>query len=826
MPFYTDIPGGSFNIYDVAESYESDVVVITPANELFAANDTVPAGTPFTIGSTGATWRPIGSGNTDADQKLGDFDASTPGTEFPAGEKNQWVFFTADGTVSGVVVADGDVWRCTADGTVANTPGAWTKDYALTQVMGADIALTADVVAGTDNLKTITPLRLREEFDRQRPESIFIADAALTTFAALTTAGAPTAAEIKAYNDSLATPHVDTFLTYNSTNSETGEPTYIFHVDKNGKVFRVEEPSETISLLPTVWQPLTEYKAGALVYNPDRPHVRLQANVEHTSAADINTTVEMSKWNYLGQDEIHFYTANKAWAKGERINGASLTHGFEYIAETTALRTSPDFDPGENWTLISSTLTSHLEVMFPSSGLASTGDGRYGNGVPKGSDNFQPKVFYDTDNTATANFRRELVTAPDNGDQVQVRVTCLRQSPITNQVIRFGVRDNSETNTAYELVNIDTRSAVAGGVDTGNVSAEAVVTPQDWGSEQEVVVDLVFTWSGPAPGISQFVIEPAYNADGTDVQNPVAQGSLWIKDVEYGLPSEFATVVEPVVATVSSAPAEPLEPGDYILDSSTAVFAIELENVKGKWTFSNPNLSLDTNAVTITSTGDSFTDAAGVQQTGDFLLNKSGVHTTVLNPDAGTDFYVSVDRTLSASSPFISGGNWDATTNTPDLTVVTNQESEDGSLYIYNIAVSGTQDIGSGADDFEAGGTVTWFAAGSYRYDRPDSLPEISEQTIASVPATFAADADAGHLLSGTMDTANVTIDPVTNLTSGTMVMRLTASGANRDITLNASLKRPDLLTLPVTVPDGQAAIVSVAALGGVQSVNITVEAA
>ena len=100
------------------------------------------------------------------------------------------------------------------------------------------------------------------------------------------------------------------------------------------------------------------------------------------------------------------------------------------------------------------------------------------------------------------------------------------------------------------------------------------------------------------------------------------------------------------------------------------------------------------------------------------------------------------------------------------------------------------------------------------------------EQTIASVPATLAVDADLGRVVGGTMDTTDVTIDPATNFAAGTIVMRLTASGADRDIDLNAAIKRPAAVSFPVTVPDGQSAIVTLTAIGGVQSANVTVEAA
>lgn len=102
----------------------------------------------------------------------------------------------------------------------------------------------------------------------------------------------------------------------------------------------------------------------------------------------------------------------------------------------------------------------------------------------------------------------------------------------------------------------------------------------------------------------------------------------------------------------------------------------------------------------------------------------------------------------------------------------------------------------------------------------------ITRQTILSAPANLVVDAFAGHLVIATMDSTNVTIDPVVNITDGTVLMRLIASGAARDINLDASIRRPDAMVLPINVPNGQAAIVSIAVFDGVQSANITVEAA
>ena len=175
------------------------------------------------------------------------------------------------------------------------------------------------------------------------------------------------------------------------------------------------------------------------------------------------------------------------------------------------------------------------------------------------------------------------------------------------------------------------------------------------------------------------------------------------------------------IEILSAAPAGQLPPGSYVIDTTANSFNIELENVKGHWAFSNPSNSLLTNPAGILSSGgtDAFTNAAGAQQVGNLLLDSDGMTVDIYNPDGGVNYYVAVDRTLGASSPFISGGFWNADTNTPDLSDPANQVDANGNLFVYNVSVSGNQDIGLGAEDFEVGGEIKWFAAGAYRYDAP-----------------------------------------------------------------------------------------------------------
>ena len=91
-----------------------------------------------------------------------------------------------------------------------------------------------------------------------------------------------------------------------------------------------------------------------------------------------------------------------------------------------------------------------------------------------------------------------------------------------------------------------------------------------------------------------------------------------------------------------------LQPGVYDLDSSGGAFSISLPDVVGKWEFHNSNMSLGTNAVTISSAGGkSFTNAAGVQVNADLVLNVPAKPVAILHTELGVNYRVSLDPASS-----------------------------------------------------------------------------------------------------------------------------------------------------------------------------------
>ena len=113
-----------------------------------------------------------------------------------------------------------------------------------------------------------------------------------------------------------------------------------------------------------------------------------------------------------------------------------------------------------------------------------------------------------------------------------------------------------------------------------------------------------------------YVYEVDDSGNAILVQSPSAAAAPWVQ----------------VVA------AQALAPGKYDFDSSGAGFAVTLNEVIGEWEFGNANFSVGTNAVTIGTALQTFTDNTGVQVAGPLTFNTAGDHFKLVNLAGTSDF--------------------------------------------------------------------------------------------------------------------------------------------------------------------------------------------
>jgi hypothetical protein len=210
-------------------------------------------------------------------------------------------------------------------------------------------------------------------------------------------------------------------------------------------------------------------------------------------------------------------------------------------------------------------------------------------------------------------------------------------------------------------------------------------------------------------------------------------------------------------------------PGDYDLDSSGGAFVVTLADTVGTWRFYNTNRSLATNSVSIGTAAETYTNAAGVQAVGPFVLNADGKEVAFLHTATGTVYYTSIEETPASPKTFTPNGAWSASTNVPDMSVLTNRVSGD-TYYVYYISATGTRDLGAGSSSFEAGGRLEWFSTSAYNYIGPASVVPAATTTVSGrVEIADSAETDAG---TGTPDVPGATLVPSIAATEATYVKK------------------------------------------------------
>lgn len=236
-------------------------------------------------------------------------------------------------------------------------------------------------------------------------------------------------------------------------------------------------------------------------------------------------------------------------------------------------------------------------------------------------------------------------------------------------------------------------------------------------------------------------------------------------------PTGLAFKVLNVVRKISAAEVD-IIPGVYELSSTGGAFDITLADKIGSWTFLNSDRSLNTNAVTLKSTGtQTYTNNVGTQVDADYILNVGNKEINITHTELGDTYRVSTADSVSVPPLFTPNGAWNATTNTPDLTVATNRVS--GSQhFVYYISNTGTQNLGLGNVLFEAGGRIEWYNATTYAYIAPTANTTV-EDSLTSTSPTTALSAKQGKILNDNK------VDKATYTAKGSIIV---ADGAGNPV--------------------------------------------
>jgi hypothetical protein len=257
---------------------------------------------------------------------------------------------------------------------------AWSKAFVVdtTSVPDAsetvkgkiEIATTAEAAAGTSDNHAITPLKLRQQIasdaevtaetanklidgskvskdsgntnkrdtkvitekaskdytDSKLKDRVFAPSNNVT----VATAGQPTAAEIKTWNDALgANKHLNAVIYYTGTTTATDNSTHVFHSDKSGNITLLERPaSGAITEIAIV--------SGNATINPQANFVETQ--VRYTGAAATTFTVNPDTNTPVGAETGRLTVINQASNITGVITIAQGASGITYTGPTTVTR--------------------------------------------------------------------------------------------------------------------------------------------------------------------------------------------------------------------------------------------------------------------------------------------------------------------------------------------------------------------------------------------------------------------------------------------------------------------------------------------------------
>ena len=418
-------------------------------------------------------------------------------------------------------------------------------------------------------------------------ERVFIDEAVLVP----ATAGDPTDLEIVTH---IATEGITSSVVYyNGGSDDTVNETHSWDVDSAGNVTTMLLPAAAINVLYVAWAATTAYKANDIVETPSGAYVKrvadgtstaqfdateaadwvyvgnngrkadwavdtfyfagqevknasrdvfYMANIDHQShATTFDSTAEAEQWDYVSQSSYSTHSSGTAYVKGEEISIANNVY-----KKFATRYDSGDFHDSIGWTGVFRYHVNELDRLFPEAqGGTFSGEGYYLHGSDSFVNPMPPVVLYDDGALDSARFLPYIISVGfEAGDKYKVRFTTTTRDDnrIANQVIKLVFTDFPETNFYEAYIDVGSASPgiVAGGNSGGVISGTTTYNTIETGNIIETVIDLDITITGAlAYGSLYLSVHPAWNEDGSNVQDIAAEHSLWVTGIDHGIPSKF-----------------------------------------------------------------------------------------------------------------------------------------------------------------------------------------------------------------------------------------------------------------------------------------------
>ncbi len=293
------------------------------------------------------------------------------------------------------------------------------------------------------------------------------------------------------------------------------------------------------------WQPDLKYEVGTTV-NWAGMMIRRTLAASLPSEATFDGT-EALRWEIVYQPTVEAFAVSTAYLPGQKVTINGDVH-----ARTTAGLSAATMDEAETllWTYLpnESLTSSQGDRMMGGTEWAALGEGLKTRSAAHSIDTRGGQfTFEDADAAGTTRFDIPLTRSFANTDEYTAKFEVL-ESALANQVIGLGYLDNGVSlTTQYIDIGVGLGSLV-GEVEVGNVDSTVKINTLNKGDLVVHEIEVAIVWTGAGGASPRLTVEPAYNTDGTFVQDATATGTVTLVGLDVGDPSEFI-VESDVIAT-------------------------------------------------------------------------------------------------------------------------------------------------------------------------------------------------------------------------------------------------------------------------------------